>query len=290
MKLESTREQLEAKCKQTEVLDAMNIDLERELAQQRRDNKRDRQRIKEYVLLFKLRFFFSLIKLLSRYICVYICQCLSRWASIERILSHYFIFRLSDLYEKTRKQYFDIEHEYEDFRLKQLTTQNFPKSSIEKKKKKDHSRQLSRSYSLDRDLNLRSSSDDSPSTNLFDLSSNSLKSHLTEFKSRIQTLTIDCTNLTERLHQSEEDKRYLIDRITLLERQRRDENDSFETELNHYKKCLTKHSNPTPSPPEHELSLYDEVQFEQKPQLIYEATNYKDLFAQIYDKLKSSSN
>lgn len=61
MKLESTREQLEAKCKQTEVLDAINIDLERELAQQRRDNERDRQRIKEYVLLFKLRFFFSLI-------------------------------------------------------------------------------------------------------------------------------------------------------------------------------------------------------------------------------------
>lgn len=58
MKLESTREQLEAKCKQTEVLDAINIDLERELAQQRRDNERDRQRIKEYVLLFKLRFFF----------------------------------------------------------------------------------------------------------------------------------------------------------------------------------------------------------------------------------------
>ena len=58
MKLESTREQLEAKCKQTEVLDAINIDLERELAQQRRDHERDRQRIKEYVLLFKLRLFF----------------------------------------------------------------------------------------------------------------------------------------------------------------------------------------------------------------------------------------
>lgn len=55
VKLESTREQLEAKCKQTEVLDAMNIDLERELAQQRRDSERDRQRIKEYVFQFKLR-------------------------------------------------------------------------------------------------------------------------------------------------------------------------------------------------------------------------------------------
>ncbi len=46
-KLESTREQLETKCKQTEVLDAINFDLERELAQQRRDSERDRQRIKE---------------------------------------------------------------------------------------------------------------------------------------------------------------------------------------------------------------------------------------------------
>lgn len=205
--------------------------------------------------------------------------------------SHYFIFRLSDLHEKTRKQYFDIEHEYEAFRLKQFATQIFPKSfnSSGEQKKKNQPRKLPRSYSLNGDLNLQPSSDHSQSSNLFDLSSNSLKSHLTEFKSRIQTLTIDCSNLTERLHQSEEDKRYLIDRITLLERQRRDENDSFQNELNHYKKCLDKHSNPIPSPPEHELSLYDEVQFEQKPKLIYEATNYKDLFARIYDKLKSTN-
>lgn len=49
VKLESTREQLENKCKQTEVLDATNFDLERELAEQRRENERHQQRIKEYV-------------------------------------------------------------------------------------------------------------------------------------------------------------------------------------------------------------------------------------------------
>lgn len=47
MKLESTREQLDGKCKQTEVLDATNFDLERELAVQRRENERHQQRIKE---------------------------------------------------------------------------------------------------------------------------------------------------------------------------------------------------------------------------------------------------
>jgi hypothetical protein len=47
--LESTREQLENKCKQTEVLDATNFDLERELAEQRRENERHHQRLKEYV-------------------------------------------------------------------------------------------------------------------------------------------------------------------------------------------------------------------------------------------------
>ena len=47
MKLESTREQLETKCKQTELLDATNLDLERELVQQRQENEKHRQRIKE---------------------------------------------------------------------------------------------------------------------------------------------------------------------------------------------------------------------------------------------------
>lgn len=140
-----------------------------------------------------------------------------------------------------------------------------------------------------------STSNSSTASNFFDLSSNVLKSHLTEFKSRIQNLTIDCANLTDRLQQSEEEKRSLIDRITLLERQRRDENDSFQNQLNHYEKFVNKHSN-SPlsdlySPPEHELSLYEEVQFEHpSTKSSYESTNYKDLFARIYEKLNPSKS
>ncbi|CAF4602372.1 unnamed protein product [Rotaria magnacalcarata] len=46
-KLESTREELDTKCKQTETLDAANFDLEQELARQRRENEINRQRIQE---------------------------------------------------------------------------------------------------------------------------------------------------------------------------------------------------------------------------------------------------
>ncbi len=45
----STREQLDVKCKQTELLDASNFDLEQELAIQRRENDKNRQQIKEFV-------------------------------------------------------------------------------------------------------------------------------------------------------------------------------------------------------------------------------------------------
>jgi len=44
----STREELDAKCKQTEILDATNFDLEQELAIQRRENEKNRQHIKEF--------------------------------------------------------------------------------------------------------------------------------------------------------------------------------------------------------------------------------------------------
>lgn len=214
----------------------------------------------------------------------------------------YFAFRLSDLNEKSRKQYSDLEHEYDNFRSKQLAAQVFLKSSEQQTKiPSKNTSKLSRSLSLNSSLNHHSTSasDCSNASNFFDLSSNILKSHLIEFKSRIQNLTIDCSNLTDRLHQSEEEKRYLIDRITLLERQRRDENDSFQNQLNHYEKFVNKHSNTSLSelysPPEHELSLYDEVQFEYPSSTTtvkssYEATNYKDLFARIYEKLKPTTS
>ncbi|CAF1545007.1 unnamed protein product, partial [Adineta steineri] len=47
------------------------------------------------------------------------------------------------------------------------------------------------------------------------------------------------------------------------------------------------------SPPEHEVSLYDEVLFENKKlnnKQSYEMTNYKDLFASVYQKLKIIKN
>jgi hypothetical protein len=42
------------------------------------------------------------------------------------------------------------------------------------------------------------------------------------------------------------------------------------------------------SPPEHDLSLYDEVLLEnQSKKSSYEPTNYKELFARVYEKLKT---
>jgi len=253
-KLESTREQLDTKCKQTEILDATNFDLERELAQQRRDNERDRQHIKE----------------------------------------------LSDLCDKTRKQCFEIEHEYERFRLKQFANHFFPKqinSSVQTSKISTRKLRRSHSFNLNSISNSTSNSSTS-SSNIFDISSASIfKTHLTELKSRIHSLTSDCSILNEKLHQSENDKRYLIDRITYLERQYRDDNDSLQNELNHCKKLLDKYNNKNSrdilsniySPPEHDISLYDEVLLENK-QSSYQPTNYKDLFARVYDKLKISTN
>lgn len=136
----------------------------------------------------------------------------------------------------------------------------------------------------------------SVSPNLFNSSSASLfKSHLTELKTHIKSLTNDCTQLNDQLRQSEQDKCYLIDRINQLERQRRDDDDSVQNELNHYRKLLEKYSNENTtsvllnmySPPENDLSLYDEVLLETnqtKPS--YEPTNYKELFARVYEKLK----
>ncbi|CAF3419969.1 unnamed protein product [Rotaria sp. Silwood1] len=264
-KLESTREQLDTKCKQTEILDASNIDLERELARQRRENEINRQRIQE----------------------------------------------LSDLCEKTRKQYLDIEHEYETFRLKQSTTHFFPKQLHSPVQKSNNSTlkstKLQRSHSFDFNSISSSSSsslssDLSTSSNRFDVSSASVfKTQLTELKSRINSLTTECSRLNERLDKSRQEKRYLIDRITLLERQRRDDNDSLQNELNHCKKLLEKYTNDNSniilsniySPPEHEVSLYDEVLLENKQSISkpsYELTNYKDLFARVYEKLKISNN
>jgi len=114
-------------------------------------------------------------------------------------------------------------------------------------------------------------------------------------------LTSECSTLNEKLHQSEQEKHYLIDRMTLLERQCRDDNDSFQNELNHCRKLLEKYTSENTnsilsniySPPEHDVSLYDEVLLENKQSInksSYEPTNYKELFASVYEKLKISKN
>jgi len=239
----STREQLDAKCKQTEILDATNFDLEQELTIQRRENEKNRQHIKKLV----------------------------------------------DLCENSRKQCHDIEHEYETYRAKQLS---FPKqinSSPSCSTPVSTKRQRSNSFSI------KSISDPpSPiSSNLFDVSSVSIfKSHLSELKSRIYSLTNECTTLNDQFHQSEQEKRYLTDCITQLERKHRDDNDSLQNELNYYRKLVEKSTKTMLSniysPPEHDLSLYDEVLLENhQSKSSYEPTNYKELFACVYEKLKT---
>lgn len=137
---------------------------------------------------------------------------------------------------------------------------------------------------------------------MFDISSAAIfKTHLTELKSHIKSLKIECSQLHEKLDYSKDEKRHLIDRITILERQRRDDNDSLQNELNNCKKLLEKYTNEYTdkipsiiySPPEHEVSLYEEVLLESKQSInlpTYEPTNYKDLFARVYEKLNLSNN
>jgi len=202
--------------------------------------------------------------------------------------------KLVDLCENSRKQCHDIEHEYETYRAKQLS---FPKqinSSPSCSTPVSTKRQRSNSFSI------KSISDPpSPiSSNLFEVSSVSIfKSHLSELKSRIHSLTNECTTLNDQFHQSEQEKRYLTDCITQLERKHRDDNDSLQNELNHYRKLVEKYTNDNTkrilsniySPPEHDLSLYDEVLLENKQlKSSYQLTNYKDLFARVYDKLKTN--
>jgi len=242
----STREQLDAKCKQTEILDATNFDLEQELTIQRRENEKNRQHIK----------------------------------------------KLIDLYEKSHKQCHDIEHEYETYRAKQFSFTKQINSSYQSPSfstPESTKRQRSNSFSI------KSISDPpSPiSSNLFDVSSVSIfQSHLSELKSRIHSLTMECTTLNDQLHQSEQDKHYLIDCITQLERKHRDDNDSLQNELNYYRKLVEKSTKTILSniysPPEHDLSLYDEVLLENnQSKSFYEPTNYKELFARVYEKLKT---
>ncbi|CAF1035853.1 unnamed protein product [Rotaria sp. Silwood1] len=249
----STREQLDTKCKQTEILDAANFDLEKELAIQRRENEKNRQHIKE----------------------------------------------LSDLYEKTRKQYHDIEHEYNIFRTKQFSSYFIPKQTNSSYQTSILSTSISTKRQRSNSLNLLSTSNSSlllNSSNLFDTSYASVfKSHLSELKSRIKLLTNECTKVNDQLRQSEQDKRYLLDHIIQVERKHRDDNDTLQNELNHYRKLLEKYSNEHTksvlsniySTPEYDLSLYDEVLLENNQlKFYYEPTNYKDLFSRVYEKLK----
>ena len=119
------------------------------------------------------------------------------------------------------------------------------------------------------------------------------KSHLRELKGRIHSLTSECALLTDQLHQSEEEKDQLISRLTQLERQRRDDNDALQNEVNYYRKQVEKFTHdadrslvPTlSSPREHDLSLFEEVRLEST---IYRPTNYQALFAPLYEKLKSN--
>lgn len=208
---------------------------------------------------------------------------------------------MTDLNEKTRKQCVDIEQEYERFRVKQFNEYLIPKifknSSNENVSKSKRTRRHSHSFDS-KTFSVSSMTNQ----NLFDpISSSIFKTHLTELKSRVHELTSDCASLNEKLHQSEEEKRHLIDRLTQLERQRRDESDSFENELTHCRKLLEKssyhHGRDVPltnlySPPEHDLSLYDEVLFVKKSRAnssSYEPSNYKDLFASVYEKLRVNS-
>ena len=217
-------------------------------------------------------------------------------------------FRLADSHEKTRKQYLDIEHDYERFRLKQCAVQLVPKQfkSLEnspctvipavKRRGRSHS------FDLQSVLTPPSSTNSSLSSNLFDISSASIfKAHLSEVKSRLHSLTGTCSTLNEKLHRSEQEKRYLLERITQLERQRRDDTDALQNELNHCQKLLEKSSQENTrvmlsniySPPEHDLSLYDEVLLDNKQsssKSAYQPTNYKDLFARVYDKLKMTDH
>lgn len=183
-----------------------------------------------------------------------------------------------DICEKSRRQYQDIEQEYVAFRTKQFSS-FFPSPC---------STPVSTKRSRSNSFSLQSTFDSLPlnSSHLFDLASTSIfQSHLTELKSQIHSLTNECTTLNIQLDQSEQEKFDLLDRMTQLERQRRDENDSFQTELNHFRKLLDKST----SPPEHDLSLYEEVlQQNQSSNTSYEPTNYKELFARVYEKLKTT--
>ena len=209
-----------------------------------------------------------------------------------------------DLCEKTRKQCHDIEHEYGKFRAKQFTSYfhskqtNSPYQTSTFSTPVSSKRQRSNSFSLKPVPNTPTSVISPVSPSLFDTSHTSIfKSHLADLKSRINSLTMECSTLNDQLLQSEQEKLDLVDRITQLERHHRDDKDSLQNEIHSYRKLLEKSSHDNTkflpsniySPSEHDLSLYDEVSLENKPsKSIYEPTNYKDLFARVYEKLKTN--
>lgn len=213
-------------------------------------------------------------------------------------------FRLTELYDKTHKQNQDLEHDFEVYRSKQYTNQFVSKQFSSPVQTSSNISRRSRSHSFDsKSVLSNSSSSISPMTTT--PFNSDFKTHLIDLKSRLHSLTNDYSLLNEKYHQSENEKRQLNDRLIQLERQRRDENDSYQTELNSYQKLLDKYQTESNrdmfstmySPPEHDLSLYDEVLFEHKIQTnttktlsSYEPTNYKDLFARVYEKLKTNVN
>jgi len=249
----------------------MNVDLEQELSIQRRENEKNRQQINEYEMYRKQK---------KNNLCFFV-----------------FFFSLLDLCDITRKQYQDIKREYEAFRTKQLSTNflaksaQYPSSSPTPIFSTPVSTKRQRSNSFSNKFKIDSPSIISP--NFFDHSSTEIfKTHLTELKSRLNLLNTECSSLNDQLHQSEQEKILLQTRLTQLEREHRDEQDSLQTELDYYRKLADKHSfeqltNTYSSSSEHSLSLYDEVLLEnQQTKSIYEPTNYKELFARVYEKLQ----
>jgi predicted nucleic acid-binding Zn-ribbon protein len=220
-------------------------------------------------------------------------MCETLLLNITSVLFIYINIRLFELCETTRRQCQDIEQEYERFRSKEISTHFHSNISMPVLKQ----RQRAHSFNLKTVPNSLSTSF-VPTSNLFDRPSASVyKSHLRELKSRIQSLTSECITLNEQFSRSEHEKHVLLERITQLERKYRDDYDSLQNELNHCRKLLDKYIQQSRtashlltddcSMPQYNLSLFDEVKLESKPStLIYEPTNFRALFAPLYEKLK----
>ncbi|CAF1177815.1 unnamed protein product [Didymodactylos carnosus] len=316
--LESTREQLQIKYQYAEHLDQQNFEFEKQLMIEQRESEQNRQKIKQ----------------------------------------------LTDLCEKTRKQYMDIEQDYECFRRQQLAN-NFNKqykSSLSSSLNISKSNGVKRYSSVDTFFNnnkfsIKRINDYSFTTHLPFSSNDSssircrwcltldsaIKNRFSEFKNKLTLLTNENNELNEKVCLYEYNNHILLERLKTVNitRQLKDENDQLQQELIECRKLLRmKDSSSSQSADENNddksfieeysaptiynnnnnnVSLYDEVtgQFNiitrKYDDLIreksnerndigiqvsiaenkqytntktYEVTNYRNLFQNIYDKLK----